>query len=148
MKTTYLCFFIVLWIVYSAHLTFTMVYQKKGVQREYTEQDRQNILKAVKKGTKNGKTKKEICAQFNIPTSTLHRWETYNKKCVLGTGNSNVFSVHEENLISLYLIYPAKYGFPQDIRKLQMMVKSFLIYFKKKNPFKNGVPGKKMAQKF
>ena len=123
-------------------------YKKKGNQREYTEDERKNILKAVKKGQRNGKGKKQICLEHGVPYNTVLRWETYNKNCILGTGNTCVFTAHQENLLVIYLVYCASYGFPQTEQQLKLMIKSFVTYAKIKNPFKNGIPGRYWIQNF
>ena len=46
-------------------------YIKKGNQREYTEEDRTKLLNALKRP--NGKTKKQICAEHNVPLPTAER---------------------------------------------------------------------------
>ena len=49
---------------------------------------------------------------------------------VLPVGIASNFG-HEENLICIHLVYTDKYGLPQNICDIQMMVKSFLINNKK-----------------
>ena len=123
-------------------------YKKKGNKREYTEDERKNVLKAVQKGQRNGKSIKQICKEHGVPYNTVLRWQTYNKNCVLGTGRSCVFSADHENLIVIYLVYCAAYGFPQAEHQLQQMIKSFVAYAKIKNPFENGIPGRYWLKNF
>ena len=121
-------------------------YIKKGNQREYTEEDRTKLLNALKRP--NGKTKKQICAEHNVPLPTAERWQSYNKKSVLGTGKTCVFTKHQENLLCVFLVYCAAYGFPQTEPQFKDMVQSFVSFAKIKNPFKNGKPGRYWIEGF
>ena len=123
-------------------------YVKKGVKTEYSEEFRDIVLKALKKAKKTGKSDIQVANEFGIPPTTLYRWKTYNKNCILGTGKTPVFNVKEELLLGVYLVYSAKYGFPQNTHQLQLCVQSFLQYLGRKNPFKAGKPGKEWIRNF
>ena len=77
----------------------------------------------------------------------MARWKTYNRFSPLGTGKTTVFN-EQELLLTVYLVYSAKYGFPQNNHQLQLCIKSYLEYMKKKNPFPNGLPQKEWIANF
>ena len=123
-------------------------YIKKGTYNTYSEDQRQAVLKEFRNRYRTGKTDKQISKDHNVPLSTVSRWKTYNRFSPLGTGKTTVFNLQEELLLTVYLVYSAKYGFPQNNHQLKLCIKSYLEYMKKRNPFPNGLPQKEWIANF
>ena len=117
-------------------------YQSKGTYRSYTELDKENALKALKKGSV-----RFVSDQLGIPTNTLQRWKE-KPDMVLGSGNTCVLSTSEEGVLVTTIEYMGMCGMPLSRPKLLDIVQSFIKFSGIKTAFRQSRPGKKWIQAF
>ena len=112
-------------------------YRKKDKFRTYTQLDKVEALKALKK-----ESFRVVHKKTGIPLATLYGWKK-NPDLVLGSGNTAVLNPREERLLVIAIEYMGACGLPLWRPKLLDIIQSFIKQCKIKNPFKDGRPGRK-----
>ena len=111
-------------------------YKKKGNVNSYTQEQFEAAKEAIKKNSI-----RKVSRDLNIPFSTLRDWHN-NPNIVLGSGNTTVLSVKDEDCLVSALEFTAKCGFPPGRDDIKNMVQSYVKHTGIKTPFKDGRPGR------
>lgn len=117
---------------------------RKKLFFKYSEQDLKDAVRDVQTG--NLKLR-EASRKYNVPHSTLInklKSTTLERKM----GPSTILTKDEEELICKWIFANAKKGIPINKKTLMLTVGEIINNDKRKNPFKNGVPGEKWFSLF
>ena len=102
----------------------------------WTEADKAAVFELLK----DGHPYSHITQVVGTPKATIHRW-VHNPQCVLGSGNTCVFTKQQEDLLAKACIYAADLGFGFGRTKLSDIVRSFVEETGIRNPFSRVEPG-------
>lgn len=101
-----------------------------------------NMEKAIKLVTEDGKTIYAAAKECSVPKETLRRRiKNSNLDANKREGRYRVLSAEEESMIVAAAQYSQKSGIPLDSNDICELVAKFCVTMNKKTPFKDGVPG-------
>ncbi|KAJ8951729.1 hypothetical protein NQ318_012580 [Aromia moschata] len=109
-------------------------------KRHYKTYSSDSMDSAIKRVKNDGLSVKRAAELYGINRTTLLN-HIRNYKCK-DVGRPTVLTKKEEQLIVHALSKLADWGFGLDRRQLQCCVQDYLKRIDRKNPFKNGLPGK------
>lgn len=112
--------------------------------RQYTTQDIENALKAVREGLSlRGAAKK-----YNIPFTTLQSKHSGKYPVKTRSGPSPIFTEEEEQELVNYILRLSQQGFPITKDQLLDTVQDLVTKLEKKTPFVNNRPSRHWYEAF